>query len=113
MIATFPIGSSAVKIVSDSAKGTWEFGVAFHHGRGRLCNTYTRYYLRRHGDRSTDNVWTGWPSGAPDPMDASERRNVYDWIEQAPTRQRRWLERRIQQASQTTLAGEPAEGQEQ
>ena len=98
MISTFPIGSQAVKVIHASLPGTWEFGVCFRHGRGRLFNTYTRYYLRRIGGRWQDNVWEGNPAHAPDPMNPSERRQVYDWIEQ-DTRARKWLERTIARAA--------------
>ena len=107
MITTFPIGSTAVKVIVHDLPGTWEFGVSFEYGRGKLFNTYTRYYLRpyqhsqnpEYSPAFASKLWEGWPTGAPDPMDASERRNVYDWIEQAPNRTRRWLERTIRRVT--------------
>ena len=101
MIVTLPIGSCAVKVISDQVPGTWELVCQFEYGRGKLCNTYTRYHIRRYveGDHiASRSLWNGWPTGAPDPMDPSERRRVYDWIEQA-TRSRTWLERKIKQLS--------------
>ena len=104
MISTFPMGSTAVKVIVHDVPGTWDFGVSFEYGRGKLFNTYTRYYLRRLTDRQTAEpvLWSGWPTGAPDPMDASERRRVYDWIERAPDRTRRWLERTIRAKAMMT-----------
>ena len=98
MLSIFPVGSTTVKVISFEPDGTWDFGVAFRYGRGRSFNTYTRYYLRRWGDNRPDDLWDGWPTNAPDPMDASERRRVYDWIE-LDTRARRWLERKIRALS--------------
>jgi len=100
MISTFPIGSTAVKVIVHDVPGTWDFGVSFEYGRGKLFNTYTRYYLRRIIDgkqTAAPALWSGWPTGAPDPLDASERRTVYYWIETAPARTRRWLERTIRE----------------
>jgi len=99
MIKCLPIGSTAVEVHHSELPEVWEFGCAFRRGKGRLFNTYTRYYLRPRGTSCDQNVWEGWPSGAPDPMDPSEQRRVFDWIEQAPTRQRHWLQRKIEQHS--------------
>jgi len=106
MIVTLPIGSCAVKVLHASIPGTWEFGVVFRRGRGRLFNAYTRYYLRQYGERCTANLWEGNPANGPDPMDPSERRRVYDWIEQ-DTRARAWLERKITTMGRVARTLEP------
>jgi hypothetical protein len=96
IISTFPLGSTAVKIVHSDLAGTWEFGCAFRRGKGKLVNLYTRYYLRRYNETCRDNLWEGFPTHAPDPADPSECRRVYDWIEQ-DSRARSWLRRKIEQ----------------
>ena len=89
-------GQCTVLAVVMGTPGVWEFGVRFGYGRGRSFNTYTRYYLRQHSNKPQfqKSLWEGWPTGAPDPMNASERRRVVDWIE-LNERPRRWLERKI------------------
>lgn len=94
MISIFPIGSLSVKVVLRDPPRTFEFGVRFGRGRGRSFNTFTRYYLCPWGANWRQTLWEGRPLRAPEPMDPSERRTVYDWIEH-DTRARKWLERKI------------------
>ncbi len=95
MLATFPQGHMAVNVCHWQHKGLWEFGAAFHRGKGSLFNTFTRYYIRPAGRTWLDNAWEGLPDGeAPRFMDVDDCQSVYDWIEH-DTCARSWLEGKI------------------
>jgi hypothetical protein len=86
------VSSNFIRILSE--EGEWEFGVEFRTGRGRSFNTYTKYYLI---DPSGNEIWSGFPKDAPDPMNPSETRSVYDFFKENQ-RIRKWLEKKIPNA---------------
>ena len=96
-----------IRLISLEVEGRYEFGVRYGRGRGRLFNLYTRYYLK---DLDTgQHFWEGNLINAPNMMNPSERRSVYDFVSQTP-RIRKWLGKKIREFRQAVIKMQYAEG---